>query len=142
MSSKPPQKAMSSRLLTMKFMQRAAASQPSPTPSFPPSKRQKTSPSSSTTTSTSTDLLTIRAALEAEEEKRSQALERQGAEAGETKWYFSLQDGDTNKRSGLSVKLAGYGDIDSSDRGGGNDEREIQVAGGRRSFGKFNREVE
>ncbi|KZF20173.1 hypothetical protein L228DRAFT_284908 [Xylona heveae TC161] len=107
MSSKPstpakPPKQMSSRLLTMKFMQRAAASaSPSSpaTPDGPSPKRQKTSPSggkgAASASAGGSDSDAIKAALEAEEAKRQEALDKQAAEAGETKWVLSFRDGDS-----------------------------------------------
>src|SRR4051794_26875518 len=89
-------KSMSSRLLTMKFMQRAAASG-SPTTSTPPTpdepspkRRKKDSDSPSRPKKINIDELAdqraVQAALEAEEAKRQAALERQAADAGDTKW--------------------------------------------------------
>src|ERR1700722_8041877 len=78
-------------------MQRSAAkptntpSTPS-TPAGPPSKRQRLSTGSSFPTTTSSDYEAVRAALAAEELKRAQAIERQAAEAGETRWGLSFRD--------------------------------------------------
>ncbi|MCJ1335966.1 hypothetical protein MMC09_001240 [Bachmanniomyces sp. S44760] len=161
-----PAKTMSSRLMTMKFMQRAAASSsPSsstnnnphhPTiPTEPPSKRQKFSNSKSS----ANDLQAITAALEAEESKRSEALERQGVLAGETKWVLSYTDGnDGSGRGGIGGSLdgglvrvvtTGFSEIDRMARGEekgdkDHDERRRRppLEVGRRSFGKFNRALE
>ncbi|KAK2794506.1 hypothetical protein FQN52_008084 [Onygenales sp. PD_12] len=121
MSSKP-EKTMSSRLLTMKFMQRAAAassastpqtatptpntpsSQPSASPSRhaainvstpSPKRRRLSNDYSSPATSaagTPTDLQAISAAIKAEEEKRAAAIARQAAEAGETEWVIEYPE--------------------------------------------------
>ncbi|KAL1997261.1 hypothetical protein VTN49DRAFT_7408 [Thermomyces lanuginosus] len=94
--AKPP-KTMSSRLLTMKFMQRAAAAQaqqPSTStsvadPVTPSPKRPRLSPSNSPSESiASADLQAINAAIAAEEEKRAAAVARAAAEAGETQWVI------------------------------------------------------
>ncbi|KAH0041226.1 hypothetical protein KCU78_g978, partial [Aureobasidium melanogenum] len=136
-------KNMSSRLLNMKFMQRASASTPT-TPTTPdgtrPSKRIKTE-------AVDPDVRAFQEAAAAEEAKKNAFIERAAAEAGETKWVLSVSD-DKSKTAGpgLRVVEAGYGAIDSgapipeSD----DDEEEEQSAGmaGRRSFGKFNKAVE
>ncbi|KAI9695414.1 MAG: hypothetical protein M1836_006466 [Candelina mexicana] len=154
-TSKPP-KTMSSRLLTMKFMQRAAAASTpttsTSTPSTEPSpKRQKLS-TSNTASSPSSDLQAIRAAVAAEEAVRSAAIERQAAEAGETRWVLSFLDGESNGVGHGRLKIVndGYAGIDSG-RGvedayiedGVEEERwrEEKVVG-RRSFGRFNRALE
>ncbi|KAI9868881.1 MAG: hypothetical protein M1830_005498, partial [Pleopsidium flavum] len=96
-------KSMSSRLLTMKFMQRAAASSPSSpqTPEQSSPKRQKLFNDSSPATP-SADLQAIQAALAVEEAKRSEALERQAAEAGESKWVLSFQPENASLVDGAS----------------------------------------
>lgn len=160
---------------------------PSPSSSSPsslhPSKRPKPSssfaPNSATTTSfpantAHSELQAIREALAAEEAKRSQALERQAAEAGhETKWVLS-RGGDDVVMGGLvfeagikrwggrgfGVRRMGYSEIDAaSSEEDGDGEGKSYYAGdgygiprnstsvasnmmGRRSFGKFNRELE
>ncbi|KAL1974900.1 hypothetical protein VTN31DRAFT_5104 [Thermomyces dupontii] len=101
--AKPP-KTMSSRLLTMKFMQRAAAAQAqqpsasaSTTEPFTPSpKRPRLSPSHSpaiSESSSTADLQAINAAIAAEEEKRAAAVARAAAEAGETQWVLDYTSG-------------------------------------------------
>lgn len=114
------------------------------------------------------ELQAIQEALAAEEAKRSQALERQAADAGhETKWVLSTVDNDvgmgdfvvgagmTGERgTGLCIRRMGYSEIDdaSSEEDGDRDGKRYYVSGnstssvsnmmGRRSFGKFNRELE
>jgi len=137
-------------------MQRAAASSPNPTPSSkasnpqiesgqtPPSKRRRLdtrTPDYSTPTSPP-ELLQIQAAVNEEEAKRERAIERLAEEVGETKWILSTVDGDEGEepdslgqRGGmLRVTNAGYADIDS--------EPWRPAEAGRRSFGKFNKELE
>ncbi|KAK8238959.1 hypothetical protein HDK77DRAFT_282443 [Phyllosticta capitalensis] len=128
----------SNRLLSMKFMQRAAASQhttpksPS-TPSGPPAKRQRTSAASSPATPTDYDA--VQAALAAEEAKRAAAMERQAAEAGETRWVLSFMEPEKESRqkSALRVVSAGYADLDNDDY---DDSEEDAPQPGRMSFGK------
>ncbi|MCJ1394487.1 hypothetical protein MMC18_007365 [Xylographa bjoerkii] len=138
-TGKPP-KIMSSRLMTMKFMQRAAASSASPTaPDFPSSKRRKRNDSSPATASS--DVQAIQAALAAEEAKRAEALERQQAEAGETKWVLSFQkEVRTGGQGLLRVDKMGYEGIDALQ--GQEDEPWRPAMVGRRSFGKFNKALE
>ncbi|KAL8722811.1 MAG: hypothetical protein Q9225_000760 [Loekoesia sp. 1 TL-2023] len=137
-----PEKTMSSRLLTMKFMQRAAASStPSTpqTPEGPPSKRRRTSNDESPVTNPGTDAQAFQAAADAEDAKRVAAIERLAAEAGETKWVLSTVD--TEQSNGTNKKLrfftAGYSDIDQDTQ-----MTERQSSVGRRSFGRFNKEIE
>ncbi len=122
-------------------MQRAAASTPPSTPqsqpqtpNTPPSKRQKTHASPSTAAPPS-DLQLIQAALYDEEEKREKAIERLAEEAGETKWVLSTTKGEAGDgKPAFRVMTAGYADLDQ--------EACWPATVGRRSFGKFNRELE
>lgn len=130
-------------------MQRAAASSPisSPqTPDQPSAKRQKFSNAPSPATP-SADLQAIQAALAAEEAKRSEAIERQAAEAGETKWVLSFRDEGgaiTGHAAGtMRVVTNGYTDIDRAAETDMHDEEPWRpLVVGRRSFGKFNRALE
>lgn len=145
---------MSSRLLTMKFMQRGAASPNSSptTPSEPPSKKQRLSNGSYASTPSSTprsDAQAIEEALAAEEQRRTEALEREAADRGETKWYLSFKEPQTPaQESPLRIVPAGYSTLDAaahSKERPSDDDVEIDVplqAKGRRSFGKFNRSLE
>ena len=146
-------KAMSSRLLTMKFMQRAVASPSSPsTPAEPPSKKQRLSSGSYNSTSPSvskTDVQAVQEALAAEEEKRTKALEREAAGRGESKWYLSFKEPQTPEiKSPLQFVTAGYSMLDAAsslkERSSEEDSTEAvrPTVPGRRSFGKFNRVVE
>ena len=160
-----PSKTMSSRLMTMKvllpplllpslktklsyvrlftqFMQRAAASITPTTPQSQsqihdtqPSKRQKTYDAPSSTVTPLSDLQIIQTALDVEEEKREKATDILAKEAGETKWVLSTVNGEADEvNGGLRVLRAGYSEIDQEAR------RPAFV--GRRSFGKFNRDLE
>ena len=130
-------------------MQRAAASSPIPSPQSsdqPSAKRQKFSNAPSLATP-SVDLQAIQAALTAEEAKRSEAIERQAAEAGETKWVLSFRDGEGavngHAAGNLRVATNGYADIDrAADIDKHDDEPWRPLMVGRRSFGKFNRALE
>ena len=138
------------------FMQRAAASPNSSspsTPSQPPSKKQRLSSGGATPATPSSDARAIQEALAAEELKRQQALDRQAADAGETKWVLSYQEVKAKTREApMRIVTAGYGSIDSAaavramranidsdSEDEGSAARKIQ---GRRSFGRFNRAVE
>jgi hypothetical protein len=154
---------MSSRLLTMKFMQRAAASSPqsvsgSPTPAessdAPPYKRQRVESSASLTgfdVNELADAKAVKEALALEEEKRQKALDRAAREAGDTRWVLNFEDRNKGqKKQGLRVvSLGSFAEIDRSPapRTVVKVEREEEVGdspvmAGRRSFGKFNRKLE
>ncbi|KAI9650368.1 hypothetical protein NHQ30_000381 [Ciborinia camelliae] len=151
-------KAMSSRLLTMKFMQRAAASSPtnvSPSPLDEPSpKRQKTAQNTPTKFNVDTlaDNRAIRAAIEEEEAKKEAALDRAAAEAGDTRWVLSFEGRKhlNTPTNTLRVVQAGFANLDLPSpirfgRAGDNDdtfEDEKPLMVGRRSFGKFNKVLE
>ncbi|KAI9733463.1 MAG: hypothetical protein M1818_007211 [Claussenomyces sp. TS43310] len=153
-SAKPP-KAMSSRLLTMKFMQRAAASSPISSPSIPdaPSpKRRRTgkSPGGFEIDSLA-DQRAVQAALASEEAIRQAALDRAGVEAGDTRWILDFErDSETSSRRiqpALRVIEAGFATIDYErpasiqiHHEGDKDLPPSLI--GRKSFGRFNRAVE
>ncbi|KAL8769410.1 MAG: hypothetical protein Q9209_004638 [Squamulea sp. 1 TL-2023] len=128
-------------------MQRAAASSSPPSPQTPPifndgppSKRRKTSTAHSPLTQSplpatpSTDAQVFQAAVGAENAKRTAAVERVAAQAGETKWVLSTADGaSTNGAPAAKLRFltAGYSDID----------QDIETSG-RRTFGRYRREEE
>ena len=130
-------------------MQRAAASSPISSPhtsDHPSAKRQKLSNVPSPATP-SADLQAIQAALAAEEAKRSEAIDRQASEAGETKWVLSVRNEggavNGNATGNLRVVTKGYVDIDRAtemEMHGEEPWRPLMV--GRRSFGRFNRALE
>lgn len=138
---------MSSRLLTMKFMQRAAASGPQSAPVTPESRPSKR-PRLSEPVNRIADQERIQEALAAEELKRQLALDRQAADAGDTKWELDLLQ--TPGTNSLNVISAGYTVIDSPrtrNTAPEDDEEEVVPeieAGtiGRRSFGRFNKVIE
>ncbi|CZR61547.1 uncharacterized protein PAC_11444 [Phialocephala subalpina] len=146
-------KMMSSRLLTMKFMQRAANTSPtsraSPSPDEPSPKRRKTDSNPSTPTKFNVDALADRSAIQAamasEEAKKQAALERQAAELGDTRWVLNFED--QKKVSGLALRVVqtGFANLDASPvkiQYIDEDELEKPAMVGRRSFGKFNKVVE
>ena len=122
-------------------MQRAAASTLSVSQSHsgssdaPPAKRQKVSGVPSSTATSLSDPSLIQVALAQEEEKRGKAIGRLAEEAGDTDWTLSTLNGDEGHGvEGIRVAKAGYSDIDQ--------EAWRPAMAGRRSFGKFNRELE
>ncbi|TID13412.1 hypothetical protein E2P81_ATG11635 [Venturia nashicola] len=139
------EKAMSSRLLTMKFMQRAANASPKSTPSTPdgpPSKRQRLSYGSNASPATpSSDQRAIQAALAEEEMKRSVAVERQAAEAGESRWVLSVQQPKIAPPA-FQIVQASFAELDSTvsdddqEEGEYNDSPAGKTVAGRMSFGK------
>ena len=122
-------------------MQRAAASTPflpqsqARTSDTPEPKRQIFSAAPSRTTTSNSDSWLIQFASAEEEEKRERAIERLAEEAGETNWVLDAVNGNGgNGGEGLRVTRAGYSDIDR--------ESWRSTTIGRRSFGKFNQELE
>ncbi|KAI9042037.1 uncharacterized protein KD926_006161 [Aspergillus affinis] len=134
-SGSKPEKSMSSRLLTMKFMQRAAASAAANEPSQPPAdstpspKRHRNGQAQNESPATpQSDLEAISAALAAEEEKRREAVNRQAAEAGESEWVLDF-DGAAQYTPQPRVVTANSLDADDDD----------MMYGGRQSYGNFKR---
>ncbi|CAG7915596.1 unnamed protein product [Penicillium olsonii] len=134
-----PDKTMSTNLLTMKFMQRAAASKEAaskeaaskviPAPSEDSKGRKSKRPRLSTEAESprNSDMDAIAAALAAEEEKRQQAVARAAAEAGETHWVLDVPA--APQRSSQPVVVAADSlDADDDD-----------YSGGRQAFGNFKR---
>ncbi|EFR01052.1 hypothetical protein MGYG_04055 [Nannizzia gypsea CBS 118893] len=141
-------KGMSSRLLTMKFMQRAAASgvssnsSPAQSPPASPSGRKRaedtSSPSSkrrklaevipsepSIALSNNSDIEAISAAIQAEDSKRSAAIARQAADAGETQWVLEYPPGTLK----AATPRKSIGKIE--------DEEDETTFTGRKSYGGF-----
>lgn len=148
-------KALSSRLLTMKFMQRAAASSPnpsSPSPDEPSPKRQKKSADSPSRPKADrlADQRNLQAILAAEEAKRQVALDKQAAEAGDTRWVLSYEDQEKSAQAsngGLRIIQTGYANLDIPSpqqiKPMDDDDFEDRPAMvGRRSFAKFNKALE
>ncbi|CAD6505465.1 BgTH12-00956 [Blumeria graminis f. sp. triticale] len=142
-------KSMSTRLLTMKFMQRASGSPLSSVsdqtePMSKRQKREKRQPSRQ-----ETEMLDDRKAfLEAtvqEEEKKQAALDKLAAAYGDTRWVLN-DAGQTHPVPIASVRFVhtGYASLDvlppenyAADKSG-----EWPATFGRRSFGRFNKALE
>ncbi|EAT81517.1 hypothetical protein HBI56_153510 [Parastagonospora nodorum] len=133
MASNTP-KTMSSRLMTMKFMQRSAhkatASSPK-TPNGPPSKRARLSNGRSAPGTPDQEI--IQSAIDLEEKKRQEALDKAAQHSGETKWVLSFTDPLAGKRQeSLQVQHAGFAEIDAADE---SDEDEEEVQPIRKKYG-------
>ncbi|PWY70316.1 hypothetical protein BO94DRAFT_477374 [Aspergillus sclerotioniger CBS 115572] len=133
-SGAKPDKSMSSRLLTMKFMQRAAAtnaareaSQPSTDDSkvSTPPKRQRLSTGPTDSPTPQSDLDAISAALAEEEEKRKEALARQAQDSGDTEWVLDYAPA----AYAPPPFVVADGSLDADD----------DDAGGRQAYGNFKR---
>jgi len=90
-------------------------------------------------------------AIAEEEAKRQAALEKQGAEAGDTRWVLSFEDqkaAAAPQPLALRVVSAGYASIDMTVFGAlktmededSSEDRPVVI--GRRSFGRFNKRLE
>ncbi|KAI0840442.1 hypothetical protein F5Y06DRAFT_262774 [Hypoxylon sp. FL0890] len=125
MATPTPPKSMSSRLLTMKFMQRAAAS-PLSSPATPnsdeqASKRRKVSHDSTKRELRDSlpqiDQSAIQAAIAEEERKRQEALIQHAAELGDARWVLDVPDQATGSgrevQTPLNVVQVGFAQIDS-----------------------------
>ncbi|KAJ5948023.1 hypothetical protein N7466_001038 [Penicillium verhagenii] len=133
-AAKPDKGNMSSRLLTMKFMQRAAASAASKEAQSPGAddsartpKRQRKSMEYQSPSTPQSDLDAIAAALAAEEQKRQEVIARQAAEAGETQWVLDIPAAAPAAPQSFVMATES---IDADD--------DINL-GGRRPFGNFKR---
>ncbi|KAL4923367.1 uncharacterized protein BDV17DRAFT_245293 [Aspergillus undulatus] len=137
--AKPEKNAgMSSRLLTMKFMQRAAASAASKENAQPTSaseskestpKKRRVSGVDDSPTTPSSDLEAISAALAQEEEKRRYAISRQAAEAGETEWVLDFGGADAVGQYAQQPLVLADSSLDADDDDLG--------LGGRQVYGNF-----
>ncbi|KAH9898899.1 hypothetical protein F4778DRAFT_175140 [Xylariomycetidae sp. FL2044] len=123
MSTPTTPKAMSNRLLTMKFMQRAASS-PSSTPTTPdttenPSKKRKISKQSTTQPSVDSlvDRTKIQAAIAEDERKREEALVKHAAQVGDAHWVLDVQEKAADSappvQAPLNIVRVGFTQIDS-----------------------------
>ncbi|OTB20289.1 hypothetical protein K445DRAFT_312719 [Daldinia sp. EC12] len=126
MATPTPTKSMSSRLLTMKFMQRAAASPSSlssapSTPDSQASKRRKVSHDPAKRDNTDSlahiDQSAIQAAIADGERKRQEALVQHAAELGDAHWVLDIPEKTTNSnreiQTPLNVVQVGFAQIDS-----------------------------
>ncbi|CAP96364.1 hypothetical protein E8E15_004969 [Penicillium rubens] len=124
-----PEKTMSSNLLTMKFMRRAAAAKETQSPSSDDSPHNSKRPRLSTEAESprTSDMEAITAALAAEEEKRQQAVARAAAEAGETHWVLDVP---AMPQSTQQPVVLAADSLDAEDD---------TYSGGRRAYGNFKR---
>lgn len=142
MAAQTPTKSISARLMTMKFMQRAAASETS-LPSTPTSddcstgKRRKVS-HTPTIESPSTPLFDTKAAqttLQEEEKKREAAVARLAEQLGDSHWVLDgrIPGSQHAPRVPLKVVHVGFAQIDSP--GVSEEEPSEPIAQGKKSFG-------
>ncbi|CDM29791.1 hypothetical protein DTO013E5_6149 [Penicillium roqueforti] len=124
-----PEKTMSSTLLTMKFMRRAAAAKETQSPSSDASPHNSKRPRLSTEAESpsTSDMDAIAAALAAEEEKRQKAVARAAAEAGETHWVLDFP---ATPQSTQQPMVLAADSLDADDD---------THSGGRRAYGNFKR---
>ncbi|KAJ5803753.1 uncharacterized protein N7518_000056 [Penicillium psychrosexuale] len=124
-----PEKTMSSTLLTMKFMRRAAAAKETQSPSSDASPHNSKRPRLSTEAESprTSDMDAIAAALAAEEEKRQNAVARAAAEAGETHWVLDFP---ATSQSTQQPMVLAADSLDADDD---------THSGGRRAYGNFKR---
>lgn len=145
-------KAMSSRLAGMKFMQRSAAASTPSSPMEPAAKKQRLSSGSFNTLSAQSprsDNAALEQAAASQARKRAEAVAREGELKGETKWYLSVQTPQTPAvESPMRVVSAGFSALDATDRKlkpDSDDEEDEHESSprpnmpGRISFGKFGR---
>ncbi|KAF2845136.1 hypothetical protein T440DRAFT_522892 [Plenodomus tracheiphilus IPT5] len=136
MSASTP-KTMSSRLMTMKFMQRSAAKSTASSPSTtngPPSKKVRLSTGGSAPgTPTSHDHEILQTALAEEARKQQEASDKAAQYSGETKWVLSFKDDLSGKRhESMHVRKAGFAEIDAEDD---SDDEEEDMKPTRMQFG-------
>ncbi|RWA10803.1 hypothetical protein EKO27_g4319 [Xylaria grammica] len=124
MASPGTTKTMSSRLLTMKFMQRAAASSPSSAPSTPlpndqSNKRRKVSHDATPLQNVDTlvNQAAVQAAIAEEEKKVESALLKRAEELGDARWVLDVpeQTKGHTAPTPLNVIQVGFAQIDSPD---------------------------
>ncbi|PKS12940.1 hypothetical protein jhhlp_000281 [Lomentospora prolificans] len=157
MAPSTPTTGPSSRLLSMKFMQRGAATADSvPSSEEGSSKRRKlTHPSSKTPTpaGADNDLFSqdkIRAAVEELEAKRKAAVERRAAELSDSHWVLDIpvaKEGAAGRngikeKPPLRVVYVGYGEIDRAAGDSDYEDTQDDVQTGRRITGDYKRKEE
>ncbi|TQS38789.1 hypothetical protein Golomagni_00696 [Golovinomyces magnicellulatus] len=143
-------KSMSSRLLTMKFMQRAAVPpvvQAPTTDERSPKRRKKESDSTSLRQDVDsfTDQNYMLLAIAEEKKKSLAALDKLAAESGDTRWVLNYKDQECpSSATSLRVVYTGYAGLDgpSSLNVAMNEYEEKPTMIGRRSFGEFNKVLE
>ncbi|KAF2269402.1 hypothetical protein CC78DRAFT_529192 [Lojkania enalia] len=132
MASSTP-KTMSSRLMTMKFMQRSAAkSTPSSspnTPSGPPSSKRQRLSNGASVPGTPSEHEAMQMAIREEEQRREEALRNARGQMGEERWVLSfrdpvLEDAQRERR----VVSAGFAELDGE--GDGEQMGRLRFGGG------------
>lgn len=109
---------------------KATASSPQ-TPNGPPSKKARLSNGRSAPGTPDHEI--IQSAIDAEEKKRQEALDKASQHAGDTKWVLSFTDPLAGKRpESLQVQQAGFAEIDAADDSE-DDEEEVRPI--RKKFG-------
>jgi hypothetical protein len=138
-------KNMSNRLMTMKFMQRGAASAPSSAATTPEThnegsaKRRKTAHKHTPEAKPLYDEKAVQAALEEEERKRQAAIAKRAQELGDEHWVLNgakLSSFDTKQHVTLNVVHVGFAQIDSGFGGedGSSGSNNVTGLAGRRQF--------
>ena len=140
MAAQTPVKSISARLMTMKFMQRAVASEPS-SPTTPNTnesgsgKRRKVShtPVSDSPRTPLFDVRAAQAAIEEEEKKREAAVAKLALQLGDSHWVLEGAPKTTKgQHIPLKVVQVGFAQIDSSSL---SNETEDDVVQGKKTFG-------
>lgn len=137
----PPNKGISSRLLTMKFMQRAAASesaQSTPASSNGSSTKRRKTDSPLTGDFHSFDEAAIQAAMKQQEATRQAALSKHKADLADTPWvldgFSEGNDGTTAAaKPARNIVYVGYGQIDADEDS--EDEHREKAKAGRQKIG-------
>ena len=135
----------------MKFMQRAAASGPaspgSPAqPGTPDSANKRQKLDSPPNVNDLANHKAIQDAIEAEDRRIQAAVDKAAADAGDTRWTLNFTQAAKPQPAGtMRVQQMSFANIDRAPaviRAMEDDEGDKALAGGRRSFGKFNRKLE
>ncbi|KAH8889370.1 hypothetical protein GQ53DRAFT_748459 [Thozetella sp. PMI_491] len=141
MVEQTPTKTMSARLMTMKFMQRAAASESS-SPATPPvdkhsDKRRKVSYSPATASPSTPlfDMKAAKAAMQEEEKKREEAVAKLAQQLGDSHWVLEgpMPGSRRAPSAPLNVVQVGFAQIDSADIS--DNETRAATTQGKKSFG-------
>ncbi|PNH46261.1 hypothetical protein VD0004_g1825 [Verticillium dahliae] len=138
----PPSRGISSRLLTMKFMQRAAATSETPTTPDEPSVKSGTTSSSKrrrfensplTGDYHSFDEAAIQAALKEQEATRQAALKLHKTELADTNWVLDGFANSTTAAAPRVVEYVGFSEIDA----GGEEDTPNRAQAGRKRVGNY-----
>lgn len=124
-------------------MQRAVAGTPTTSANNSPdqrsAKRQRLSHGSfrGSPGTPNSDAEAVKQALAAEELKRQEAVDREAAKRGESKWVLDLQTPTKASKPAMTVVSAGYATLDADSIPSYGDDEEVDTpASGRRSFGR------